>query len=543
VAPAFQATRLVERYLLCDQIGAGGMATIHLARLLGPQGFSRTVAVKQLYPQFAQNPEFVGMFLDEARLAVRIRHGNVVSPIDIVANGDDLLIVMDYVNGESLAALLRAAAAPLSPALSSAILVQVLLGLHAAHEATREQGEALGIVHRDVSPQNILVGQDGVARVLDFGIAKAVARSQITEGGTLKGKIGYMAPEQLRLESVDRRTDLFTAGIVLWEALTGIGLFQADTFGASVEMILNGEIKAPSTLNPAVSPELDALVAKALARDPNQRFQDALSMAAALQRVAPPASTLEVIAWVEQLVGPELARKAELVRRAESRTWDGPLPNESSLAASEPAISAAAPEPVPVPVPAGTLSLAAFSARSAVTVPNADPVPAETGRVVPGVAVTVGSTGTKERSRRKWVALAGLAGVAASLAIVFALLPARPESGRSSAAGVDVQGASPASAPPLAKTSAAVPAPSTEPSANAQRSAAITVQPVELPTAAVPAAGVRPSAAPPVRNPSPARNAASPGEKKAAQRKNDNCNPPWTVNEQNIKVFKAECLR
>jgi eukaryotic-like serine/threonine-protein kinase len=216
VALVASGVRLVERYLLCDQIGFGGMATIHLARLLGPEGFSRTVAVKQLHPQFAQDPQFVAMFLDEARLAVRIRHGNVVSPLDIVATGAELFIVMDYVNGESLAALLRDAPFPLEPAIASAIVVHVLLGLHAAHEATSERGESLGIVHRDVSPQNILVGQDGVARVLDFGIAKAAARSQTTEEGKLKGKIGYMAPEQLRLEAVDRRADLFTTGIVLW---------------------------------------------------------------------------------------------------------------------------------------------------------------------------------------------------------------------------------------------------------------------------------------------------------------------------------------
>ncbi|HTV19536.1 MAG TPA: serine/threonine-protein kinase, partial [Polyangiaceae bacterium] len=314
--------RRVGRYLLCDQIGSGGMATIHLARLLGPQGFSRTVAIKQLHPQFAQNPQFVAMLLDEARLAVRVRHVNVVSPLDIVATESELFIVMDYVSGESLANLLVACDVPLSPAFAAAILVQVLLGLHAAHEATREQGDALGLVHRDVSPQNILVGQDGVTRMVDFGIAKAVARTQTTDGGMVKGKLGYMAPEQIRLEAVDRRTDLFSAGVVLWEALTGTGLFVSDTLGGSIQLILNGEIAPPSRYNPAVTPELDAVVLKALARERDVRFQDALSMASALQRATPVASALELIEWVERFAGPELARRAELVKRAEAVRWE-----------------------------------------------------------------------------------------------------------------------------------------------------------------------------------------------------------------------------
>jgi hypothetical protein len=536
VALASQGTRLVGRYLLCDQIGAGGMATIHLARLLGPQGFSRTVAVKQLYPQFAQNPEFVGMFLDEARLAVRIRHGNVVSPIDIVANGDDLLIVMDYVNGESLAALLRAAGAPLPPPLASAILVQVLLGLHAAHEATREQGEALGLVHRDVSPQNILVGQDGVARVIDFGIAKAIARSQITEGGTLKGKIGYMAPEQLRLEPVDRRADLFTAGVVLWEALTGNGLFQADSFAASIELILHGAVPPPSQLNPAVSPELDALVAKALARDPSERFQDALSMAAVLQRVSPPASTLEVVAWVEGLVGDELARKAELVRRAESRGWDGlPLASSSAPADFEPAAPAlpeAAVSPRIVPV-AGSVS--APSDLTAASVDLAAPAAgakeasgSNTARIVPGLTMTVGPAGASKK--RKWLAVALGAALVGAVSVLFALTRSRPlevsESSTRAGQSSTVQGASPASA--------ALPAETTSPAALPPPAVTITVQPVEASTAPAPAASVRASAT---------RSTVTPPEKKAASKKSENCNPPWTVNEQHVKVFKAECLR
>jgi serine/threonine protein kinase len=316
-------SRLTPRYLLCDAIGAGGMATVHLGRMRGAYGFSRTVAIKRLHPQFALNPRFVAMLTDEARLTVRIRHANVLSPLDVVLAESELFIVMDYVNGESLATLMGAANQPLTPALASAIIGQTLLGLHAAHEATAEDGTPLTIVHRDASPQNILVGEDGVARILDFGIAKATARTQITEDGKLKGKIGYFAPEQLDPGStVDRRADLFAVGVVLWEALTGCSLFAADSLQESASRVLEGEIPLPSTMNAAVSPALDALVLRALARDPSDRFPDALTMASALQEAAAPAAPLEVSQWVQRWVGTELARKADLVRRIESLPFD-----------------------------------------------------------------------------------------------------------------------------------------------------------------------------------------------------------------------------
>ena len=315
--------RRVGRYLLCDQIGAGGMASIHVGRMLGPYGFSRTVAIKRLHPQFAQNPVFVAMFTDEARLAVRIRHANVISPLDVVVAGSELFIVMDYVNGESLSTLLQTSREPLSPALASAIVGQALLGLHAAHEATAEDGTPLAIVHRDASPQNILVGRDGVARVLDFGIAKAAARSQITEKGKLKGKLGYFAPEQLSAAPVvDRRTDVFAMGIVLWECLTGGSLFAADSLPASAMLVLEADVTRPSAFNPRVTPELDGIVLRALARAPGDRYADAHSMAVALQKIVPPASPLDVGQWVERWMGDTLARNADLVRRIEALPRD-----------------------------------------------------------------------------------------------------------------------------------------------------------------------------------------------------------------------------
>jgi serine/threonine-protein kinase len=287
------------------------MATVHLGRLLGPEGFSRTVAIKQLHPQFALDPEFIAMFLDEARLASRIHHPNVVSPLDVVREGEELFIIMDYVHGESLSRLSKLAPArSIPPEIAAGIISQTLLGLHAAHEATDEGGEPLGIVHRDVSPHNVLVTAQGLVRVVDFGIAKAQNRSHHTEAGKLKGKLGYMSPEQFKLGSIDRRADVFAAGIVLWELLTGQRLFAAESPAIIVDRILNAETLPPSEVNNALAPALDRIVLQALERDPERRFQTARQMAVELARVISPASALEVGEWVEEVAASDLRERA-----------------------------------------------------------------------------------------------------------------------------------------------------------------------------------------------------------------------------------------
>lgn len=317
------APRVVGRYLLCDAIASGGMATVHLARLMGPEGFSRTVAVKQLHPQFSRDPEFVAMFLDEARLASRVRHPNVVSPLDVISCPPELFMVMEYVHGVSLSRLLKQEALQFVPArVAAAIVSQVLLGLHAAHEARGEGGEPLELVHRDVSPQNIMVCKDGVARIVDFGIAKAKARSHQTDPGMLKGKVGYMAPEQVTLQSVDRRADVFAVGVVLWELLAGRRLFSGDSPAASVQKLLHSEIDLPSRRVPDLPPLLDRVVLQALARPAGERFQSARAMAEALDQAVAPCSTLELASWVESLAGDELRTRAELVLDVEGLCFD-----------------------------------------------------------------------------------------------------------------------------------------------------------------------------------------------------------------------------
>lgn len=321
------------RYALYGAIAAGGMATVHLGRLLGPVGFSRTVAIKRLHAQFASDPEFVSMFLDEARLAARIRHPNVVQTVDVVATGGELFLVMDYVPGESIARLsrvLRERDETIPLRILSATITGVLHGLHAAHEAKDEQGHPLGIVHRDVSPQNVLMGTDGVPRVLDFGVAKAAGRMQTTKEGQIKGKLSYMPPEQLRGAAVTRQTDIYAVGVMLWELVTGERLFSGENEGFIVTKILEGRIEPPSQVVirsrriPRTDPTvraleaLDATILRALSMGPDMRFATAREMALEIERKCPPATSSECGDWVENVACDVLSSRAAMVADIES---------------------------------------------------------------------------------------------------------------------------------------------------------------------------------------------------------------------------------
>ncbi|HEY4104561.1 MAG TPA: serine/threonine-protein kinase [Polyangiaceae bacterium] len=314
-----QPTQL-GRYALFDQIAQGGMATVHLGRLVGPIGFSKIVAIKQMHESAARNPDFVAMFLDEARLSGRVQHPNVVATFDVIASGGEAFLVMEYVHGESLSALLRATRARgerLAPAFAVHIMCDVLAGLHAAHEATDEHGDPLKLIHRDVSPQNIMVGVDGVARVLDFGIAKAAGRLQETQTGQLKGKLGYMAPEQLLGRPLDRRVDIFAAGICLWEAISGRKMFDADNSGQLMYQVLETDIPALSAIAD-VSPALSRAAESAISRDPNERFATARDFAREIEQSTELVSPRQIGDWVTSLSGEALSRRFERLRAIEA---------------------------------------------------------------------------------------------------------------------------------------------------------------------------------------------------------------------------------
>lgn len=294
---------------------------MHLGRLLGPVGFTRTVAIKRLHPQYAADPEFVAMLLDEARLVGRIRHPNVISIIDVVEAQRELLLVMDYVHGESLAALgsaARKANTRIPPGVAVAVLSNALYGLHAAHDASDDHGQPLKIVHRDVSPQNILVGVDGVSRIFDFGVAQAAQRVQMTQDGQLKGKLPYMSPEQVRAQPLDRRSDVFAAGAVLWEALTGQRRFAGDNAASVLYEILDADVRPASSVVPGVPPQLDAIIERALRPTPAGRFATARDMAIALESALVPAIPREVGEWCGHLARTELRKRSEAVYAIES---------------------------------------------------------------------------------------------------------------------------------------------------------------------------------------------------------------------------------
>jgi len=312
--------RVVDRYALFDVIATGGMASVHLGRLIGPVGFSRTVAIKRLHENLARDPDFATMFLDEARLVARIRHPNVVQTLDVVASQHELLLVMEYVSGESLAHLIKCARAAgrLTPIPVVVDIVTGLLnGLHAAHEATNEHGEPLNVVHRDVSPHNVLVGTDGVTRVLDFGIAKAAGHVHHTRAGEVKGKIRYMPPEQIAGKEVTRAADIYAASVVLWEALTCSRLFSGSNDGEVVYRVMEGQIVPPSGMRRDVPPGLDAIVMRGLSRDPNARYATAKEMADVLERSVPAVTRSTVGAWVLDSARSQIREREECVARVE----------------------------------------------------------------------------------------------------------------------------------------------------------------------------------------------------------------------------------
>ena len=303
--------RTIGRYALHDEIASGGMATVHFGRLLGQAGFTRTVAIKRLHAQYAKDPEFAAMFMDEARLAARIHHPNVVATLDVVARDGELFLVMEYVPGESLSKLVKYAARqgePIEPRIAVTIVAGFLHGLHAAHEARSERGEPLELVHRDVSPQNVLVGADGVPRVVDFGVAKAIGRVQSTREGQLKGKLSYMSPEQIQGLEVNRRSDVYAASIILWELLAERRLFDRESDAAVMLAVIAAEVVAPSTYAPGVPARLDRITLRGLARNPEERYRTALDMALDLEDAIPLALPSELGRWAQSVAGAELER-------------------------------------------------------------------------------------------------------------------------------------------------------------------------------------------------------------------------------------------
>jgi serine/threonine-protein kinase len=506
--------RVIGRYALYDEIASGGMATVHLGRLLGSAGFSRTVAIKRLHPQYAKDPDFVTMFIDEARLAARIHHPNVVATLDVVSTDGELFLVMEYVMGESLGRLIpltRARGERIPPAVVATIMAGALHGLHAAHEARDEHGEPLGIVHRDISPQNVMVGVDGTARVLDFGVAKAAGRLQTTREGQLKGKIAYMAPEQIR-GVVDRTTDVYAASVVFWEALTAKRLFQGDSEVEAMRKVLDGRVEPPSTYAPDVSPALEQIVFRGLHLDPTQRFQTAGDMARAIEDAVPMVGRSKIGRWVEETATQRLAVRSERMAAMESNSAiRAPRIPEPTSGAMQQAASAGDSE----------MPTTAFGGSGVISAPMLQP------------PSSFQDTTGRSRGAMAWPVAAGVLTLAALAAGVvgFVVLRHRGQQqpqivalppATASVAPVVAQPPEPASA---MATTAAPPASTAAP----------------VPTTAVTLLPLAPQPRAPVGQApvyvAPQRPVVAPAPHSGAD-----CNPPYYFNAQGDRIFKKDCL-
>jgi serine/threonine-protein kinase len=283
---------VLGRYELLLPVAQGGMATVWAARMKGTRGFSKIVAIKTMLPALSSDPRFEKMFLSEAELASRIKHPNVCEILDLGEQEGVLYLVMEWIDGESLVTLLgdcERSGRRVPFAAAAQIGADAARGLHAAHELKDEGGELVGVVHRDVSPHNILVTYDGIVKIVDFGVAKAMARSdhQATNAGHLKGKVHFMAPEQAFCDEIDRRTDVFALGIVLYQLTTGHHPFRADNELATLARITSPEpVPAPSMHVADYPPELAEVLLKALAKAPDQRFATMRDFAEALEAAA-----------------------------------------------------------------------------------------------------------------------------------------------------------------------------------------------------------------------------------------------------------------
>ena len=305
----------IGEYELLFELASGGMATIIVARQAGDAGFERLVALKRIHKHLISDPEVFAMASDEARFAALVRHPNVVPVIGVLDAKGELVLVQEYVEGASAASLAKRAkerglAMPI--AVASRIVCDALLGLHAAHEAKDLRGEPLELVHRDVSPQNMMVGRDGITRLIDFGIAHAAERMAKTRTGIVKGKLHYMAPEQIEERPVDRRADVFAAAAVLVELVTGNRPFGTGPDSAVMGRILIGD--ADTEKLAAVAPDLVPVVQAALASDIDARPESALALKKSIAKAAPPSDIDEVASFVERVIGDDLDAQRDKVR-------------------------------------------------------------------------------------------------------------------------------------------------------------------------------------------------------------------------------------
>jgi hypothetical protein len=333
-----EAPGRVGRYEMLTPLGHGGMASVYLVRRIGSAGFERLAAMKLLHRGLCADQEFVEMFLDEARVAARLHHPNTAAIIDLGSTGLQPFMVMDYVEGDTLDAVQRAAtstrrAVPLGITLR--IVLDALAGLDAAHHLEGADSSPLGLIHRDVSPHNILVGVDGVARLVDFGIARAASRRGVTAIGVIKGNVPFMAPEQLRGYGVDRRADIFSMGVTLWETLSLRRCFPTRE-GSPLSRMAREDYRPLAEIAPQVPAALDAICRKALAFDPADRFDSAAAFASAIEDAfRHDVATQRELAQFMSVVAADKVRREREAVRVSAQPVPGRLPEATPLPLSE----------------------------------------------------------------------------------------------------------------------------------------------------------------------------------------------------------------
>jgi serine/threonine-protein kinase len=395
------------------------MGTVYLARYAGEGKFQRLFAIKVLHPHLATETAFIDMMRDEAHIAARLHHTNVVPILDLGADGDIHYVVMEYIEGPALSTLLKRSPDHRPPEAVVAIVIDALEGLHAAHTLQDDNGEALRLVHRDVSPPNILVGADGITRITDFGIAKAEARISSTRPGTRKGKLQYMSPEQIRDgDAVDHRTDVWAAGAVLWNALTASQLFRGDSDGQTIHGILERPIPAPSSEGLKPPSCFDAIILRALSRDKHSRYDTALDMADDLRATAAKnglaVSKNHVARWVGEILGEELEQRRKAIREVSQRRADPRDPGDSKVNVLPPASLSVRPL-----LTSGAVTLTQLSHIPSFSVEQSNPgltpvrSPPQVGEII------VDTSEFQERRSRRWVLLA-VAGVALIAIVIWA---------------------------------------------------------------------------------------------------------------------------
>ncbi len=397
----------VGRYELLVPVASGGMATVYLARHRGVGGFERDVALKLTHASLGTEPDTAYELIEEAKLASRIRHPNVVAVLDAGDDQNGVFLVMEYIEGDTLAGLLRAhrrgeQELPLEIALRA--LLDALAGLHAAHELHGEDGTPLGLVHRDFSPQNVLVGIDGLGRLSDFGIAKAISRAGFTGTGTIKGKLGYMSPEQVRGRPLDRRSDVWAAGVVAWELLTRRRLFTGSDQSAIFFKIVSEDAPRIRSVKPDVPQRLDEVVASALVREPDGRTRSADELRRRIEEACTAAnlrlaSTSEVASFMEAGLAERLATRRAQIAEVRARRGAPPVDEETK---TETFVHRRVPEPArpatPTPTGGARRALRAGLIAAAIVVPAGVLAARAAGTSVTGTAATAVIASTPQTS-------------------------------------------------------------------------------------------------------------------------------------------------